>query len=112
MKTTTSLLALTLGGLLALGGTGCHRQSGSSSAPPKTLEEGLVQLCTTLATASPEAQSNLTRVSYGVRYGDFAKASLALQRIASDPGLNPEQKKLVSDVGDLVKQAASQPKAP
>ena len=113
MKTTTSLLALTLGGMLVLGGTGCHRQSASSSAPPKTLEEGVTQLTTTLAGSSPQVQSNLYNgVLYGIRYSDFTKASLALQQIATDPGLNPEQKKLVNDVGDLLKQAAAKPKTP
>ena len=113
MKTTTSLLALTLGGLLALGGTGCHRQSAASAVPPKTLEEGVAQLTATLAGASAEVQSNLYNgVFYNIRYGHLPKAALALQQGATDPGLTAAQKKLVSDVGDLVKQAASQPKAP
>lgn len=108
MKTPKFIFSIALGSLLALGGAGCHKQSAASSAAPATLEEGLTKLQAALATASPQAQSNFFNgLSTGIRYADYAKASAALQQIATDPGLNDQQKKLVSDVGDLLKQKAA-----
>ena len=108
MKKTLGILSVTISGLLALSSAGCHHKA--ESAQPQTLQEGLAQLQASLATASPQAQSNFfSGVSYGIRYGSYAKASVALQQIASDPSLNDQQKKLVSAVSDLVqKEAAAQ----
>lgn len=91
--------------LLPYVGAGCHKQA--VVAPhPETLQEGLDRLGTTLISASPAIQSNLvTGVSFGVRYGDYARASNALQQIASDPSLNQTQKDAVSDVSNLLNQA-------
>jgi hypothetical protein len=82
---------------------GCHKNVATSK--PKTLEEGVARLRTALISANPEIQSNLySGVCYDIRYGYLAKASLALQSIASDPSLNEQQKNAVNDVGDLLKQ--------
>ena len=91
--------------LLSYVGAGCHKQP--VVAPhPETLQEGLDRLGTALISASPAAQSNLvTGVSFGVRYGDYARASGALQQIASDPSLNQQQKDAASDVSNLLNQA-------
>lgn len=106
------IVSLVLGGLLVLGGIGCHKHASSGQA--KTLQEGIADLRTALASANPEVQSNLYHgVSYGLRYGDYAGASQALQSIASDPSLNDQQKKAVSEVSDLLKQQIeSQQSAP
>lgn len=112
MKTHNLTVSVLLAGLLALAGTGCHKQA-ASSEKPKTLAEGMAALQAALITASPQAHSNYYALYLGTRYSDFAKATTALQQIASDPSLNDQQKKLVSDVSDLVKQAATaQPNAP
>lgn len=96
-------------GLLAFAGTGCHKQA-ASSEKPKTLAEGIAALQTALTTASPQAHSNFSDAYTGIRYSDFGKATNALQKLASDPSLNDQQKKLVSDVSDLVNQTvAGQP---
>jgi hypothetical protein len=107
MKLTAWIFLVVLGGLLALGGAGCHKQGGSGPLEkPKTLEEGMTQLQAALATASPQAQSNFYNgVATGIRYGDQAKATAALQQIAGDPSLNDQQKKLVGDVIELLNQA-------
>jgi hypothetical protein len=107
VKTTNYLFSFAIGSLLVFGGMGCHKQTASFERP-KTLDEGIVQLQAALATASPDARSNFNvGVNYNVRYENYAKADAALQQIASDPSLNDQQKKLVSDVSDLVKQAAA-----
>lgn len=99
-------LLLTCATLTALSGVGCHKHGAAAIEKPKTLQDGMVALQASLATASAAAQSNFYGgVSMGIRYNDYNKASLYLQQIASDPSLNDAQKKLVGDVGDLVKQA-------
>ena len=104
MKKTICILSIVVGGLLALGGAGCHKQTASTDRP-KSLEEGMSQLQAALAAASPSVRSNFNNgVADGVRYGNFPKAAAALQLIASDPSLTEPQKKLVNDVGELLKQ--------
>ena len=104
MKTKSGILAIVIGGMVFVSGAGCHKNTEATEAP-KTLEDGVAALRVSVATASPEVQSNYYNgVSYGIRYHDYARASAALQQIASDPSLTDQQKKLVSDVTDLLKQ--------
>ncbi len=110
MKRNARVISIVTAGVLAFCGAGCHKQSASSERP-KSLNEGVIELQAALVNASPQAQSNFYNgVSYGIRYSDYAKALAALQQIASDPSLNDQQKKLVSDVGDLLQQKQNSPK--
>jgi hypothetical protein len=43
-------------------------------------------------------------VAYGIRYGRYADALVALDRIAGDPSLDARQKKLVDGVEHLLQQ--------
>jgi len=98
--------------LLLLGGIGCHKHASTANGPGN-LEEGMATLRSAIATASPEVQSNFYHgVSYGIRYGDYANASLSLQQIAADPSLNAQQKKAANDVNDLLKQAMASAQNP
>lgn len=54
--------------------------------------------------ASPEIQSQVTQVSFGVRYGDYMKSLAALDKLANDPGVTEAQKKVVNEVLEQVKQ--------
>jgi hypothetical protein len=108
VKTTTWILSILLVSLLALSGAGCKKKAESSR--PQTLDEGVIQLRTVLVTAGPEVQSNLySGVIYGIRYGNFMDALGALDQIASNPSLTDPQKKTVSNVIDLLKQAIQNP---
>ncbi len=99
MKPTRWVITVLTAALLAFGMAGCKRQASS----PQTLEEGLTQLQASLVKASPEVQNNFYNgVQIGIRYDKYADALAALGRIAADPGLNPEQKKLVADVTALM----------
>jgi hypothetical protein len=103
MKKTTCIVLVLIGCLLAFTGAGCKRKTASER--PQTLEQGVEQLRAALVTASPAVQSNLYNgVSYGIRYGKYSDSLAALDRIASDPGLNDTQKKSVSAVIELLKQ--------
>lgn len=105
MKPIFRIFSVVLGSLLLFGGTACHK-SNAVAQEPKTLEQGLAELGTAMATANPEVQKSLTHdVRFNIRYGDYGKAELALQNIASDPSLNDQQKKAVNEVSDLLKQA-------
>ena len=103
-QTRTHIYSVIIGGLIFSSGLGCHKQN--ESAQPKTLDQALTGLRASLASASPEVQSNFyTTVNYGLRYGDYAKAEGGLQQIAGDPSLTAEQKQAVSEVDDLLKTA-------
>jgi hypothetical protein len=106
MKKNFSALLLGTLGLIATAVAGCHKEAVIEH--PKTLDDGIALLRTTLAAASPQAQSNLySGVIFGLRYGNYGGATLALQRIAADPGLSEQQKQVIKDVGELLKQAAA-----
>ena len=106
VKRTTWVLPLVIGGLVALGGAGCHKQAAAAPAP-KTALEGVVQLRASLMNAGPEVQSNLyNHVARGIRYRQYPEALAALDSIAGSPNLNDGQKKLVDEVTELVKQEA------
>ena len=105
MKEILRIVLIVLVSASILGGVGCHKNSGSAKAP-KSMEEGIANLRAALATANPEVQSNLYHgVTFNLRYGDYAKASDALQQMAGNASLNDQQKKAVNDANDLVKQA-------
>jgi hypothetical protein len=80
---------------------------------PQTVEEGVTQLRAALVNANANIQSNLYGgVDYGVRYGNYVNAMAALDRIAADASLTEQQKKLVNDVMNLLKQKAQGQPAP
>ena len=104
MKKTTWMLSVLIGSLLAFSGAGCKKNA--VPAPPQTIEEGVAQLRAALVTANREVQSNLySGVAYGIRYGRLTDALGALDQIAANPTLDDRQKKIVSDVRELLKQA-------
>ena len=98
----TSLVTVAAGALLAVGVAGYGK---NKAAPqPKTLQDGLSQMQASLGTASPAAQSNFyNHVQAGFRYDNLQQSLNGLEAIATDPSLNEQQKKLVSDVIALFK---------
>jgi len=107
VKKTTWLLSIVICGLLALGGAGCKKKDTASSGSPQTLQQGMTKLRAALINAAPDVQSNLySGVDRDIRYGQYPEALAAMDRIASNPGLNEQQKKLVNEVTELLKQAA------
>lgn len=111
MNRTTWILPILTGGLLALSGLGCGK--GGAFRQPQTIEDGVAQARTALATASPAVRSNLyTGVSFSIRYGRYPEALAALDQIAGDPSLNERQKKVVNDLAALIKQAIQNQQTP
>jgi hypothetical protein len=101
VKRTSWLIAILLGGLLCLADAGCKK---NKIAQPKTPEEALLALRQSLATAPKEVQDILyNTVDNGIRYGKPQDAIAGLDKIAADPSLNAEQKKLATDVANMMR---------
>src|ERR1043166_1754293 len=103
MKTISGLVyAFTLA-LLFVTAVGC-KKGRVSEETPKTLQEGLSQMASALATANPATQKIFSeRVQTAYRYANYADALAALEQIAADPALTERQKKLTADLINLFK---------
>jgi hypothetical protein len=101
------LTAIVLGGLLLFSGAGCKK---NQIAQPKTPEEALLALRQSLVTAPREVQEILYgTVDNGIRYGKTQDAIAGLEKIAADPSLKEDQKKLATDVANMLRAKASNP---
>jgi len=56
---------------------------------------------------NPDVQNNMANVTFGIRYGDYMKSMMALDKIANDPSLNDAQKKVANEVLEQLKQVVS-----
>ncbi len=108
MKHTIWLIAVLLGGFVLFSTAGCSKKN--QIAQPKTPEEGVMALRQSLATAPKEVQDILyTTVETGIRYGRTQEAIAGLEKIAADPSLKEDQKKLATDVANMLRPKASNP---
>lgn len=105
MKLTSSLLGLALAGILASVGAGCKK----APPPPPAAHNGVVidsaKLREALNGANQDIQRGLAKSSFGIRYGDYVAAMMALDTISADPSLNDAQKKVIAEVMEQVKTA-------
>ena len=102
VKKALCVLSILAAGLLGFNCAGCKKQG--SQQPPESLEAAFQKLRASLVKASPEVQSNLYNgVDYNLRYDNYLKAMMFLDRIATDPSLNEQQKKDVNQVIEMVK---------
>jgi len=105
VKHTIKVVAILLGGFLLLSGGGCKKKE---IATPKTPEESLLALRQSLATAPKETQNILYDVvEPGIRYGKLQDSIAGLEKIAADPSLNEQQKKLATDVANMLRAKAT-----
>ena len=103
MKNLSSLLMLAAV-LGVLPGCGSKKE-----APPPAPKIGSVtvdtpKLLAAFEKSDPDTMNEASQVSYAVRYGDYMKAMAAADKLSNDPKLTPEQKKVVTDVMDQIKQ--------
>jgi hypothetical protein len=98
------VIAVGLAGVLAVAGCGKKQ-----TAPPE--QQGtkldLPKLQEAFSKATPEAQTLVTQVLGGVRYGQHAQALAALDKLANTPGITDAQKAIVTQVTEQVKQVMS-----
>jgi len=104
VKTANWISILLLAGIVAV--AGCGKQEAPSTVVQGTTID-MPKLRGAFETATPETQAALSEVNMGVRYRDFARALVALEKLANAPGLTDAQKKVVAEVAEQVKQAAS-----
>lgn len=98
-------------GVLAVAGCGKEKPK----AQPITAEGvtvDLPKLQMAFATAAPDLQTSVSEVRMGLRYGDYPRALAGLDKLANAPSLTADQKKIVADVTEQIKQAASKATAP
>jgi len=93
---------------------GCGKQK---APPPPQYGEvtvDLPKLQQALAEASPEAKQSLALVVRNLRYGDYAKALMALDELSNNASLTEPQKKVVGEIIEQVKKLINQapPAAP
>jgi hypothetical protein len=111
MKNTSWLVLLLALGLA--GFCGCSK----SDKPPTTQQVNgvgvdLPKLSQAFASSSPEVLSDVSQVSFGLRYGDYMKSLAALDKLANNPAVTEPQKKVVNDVIEQVKKVMAQAPAP
>jgi hypothetical protein len=106
VKNTIWFAALLLSSLLSFVATGCKKDNGIPEHP-KTPEEAILTLRQSLATAPKEVQDIMyNEVDTGIRYGKTQDAIAGLEKIAANPSLNEKQKKLATDVINMLKAKA------
>jgi hypothetical protein len=105
VKRITWLMAIVLGSSLCFSAVSCKKKE---ITQPKTPEEALVPLRQSLATAPKEVQNILyDTVEPGIRYGKLQDSIAGLEKIAADPGLNEQQKKMATDVANMLRAKAT-----
>lgn len=114
MNTTKLFFALLAAGLMV--SAGCNR---SPKQPPPSQIQGvtvdLPKLQAAYATnTAQDVQDQLMQVSFGMRYGDYMKSLAALDKLANNPASTDQQKQVVNQVIEQVKQVlnAQQNKQP
>ncbi len=56
------------------------------------------------ASSPPEIQADVNQTTLNLRYGMYEKSLMALDRLINNPALNDNQKKVVNDVIEEMKQ--------
>ena len=106
MKRSNWIASVFLAAVLALAGAGCSK----SEPPPKPPEhEGVVidmpKLQKAFEKTTQETYQVLAKVNMGIRYNRYMDALEGLDKLANDPSVTPEQKKVVNEVIEQVKKA-------
>jgi hypothetical protein len=106
MKRITFLPSILAAATLAL--AGCKKAA--PAAPPAPTAGGvtidLPKLRAAFPTPNPEVRTCFSEASFGIRYEDYNKTLVALEKLAATPNLTEEQKKVVGEVVEQVKKAS------
>ncbi len=90
-----------------LGTAGCKKAPSGPSMDPIKIQDvnvDLPKLSAAFNNASPEAQSAVADVKSNIRYGLYVKALAGLDKLVNDPATSEEQKKMVNQVIEQLKQ--------
>lgn len=84
---------------------GCNKSAQPASVPEiNGVKVDVSKLQRAFAGTSPEIQQSISDTVQGVRYGMYEKSLEALDKLANDSSVNAEQKKVVSELMESVKQ--------
>jgi hypothetical protein len=99
---------------VALAVAGCSKSAQAPAVPEiNGVKVDFPKLQHTFESAGPEIQQNVSETIQGVRYGMYEKSLEALDKLANDSNVNAEQKKVVNELIESVKQLmAKAPPAP
>jgi len=92
---------------------GCGKSSAPMAPQVNGVTVDLPKLTEAFANSSQELKSTQTQVGFNIRYGKYEEALMALDKLASDPAVTEDQKKVVNIVIEQVKKlAGATPAAP
>jgi hypothetical protein len=94
--------------------TGCGKSDKTPPAPQMNgVTVDLPKLTEAFVNSSQELKATETQVGFNLRYGKYEDALMALDKLASDPAVTEDQKKVVNTVIEQVKKlAGATPAAP
>jgi len=100
--------------LLGLAAVGCKKNVEAPGVPEiNGVKVDFPKLQHTFEGAGPEIQQNVSETIQGIRYGMYEKSLEALDKLSNDTNVNEQQKKVVSEMIEAVKQLLSKaPPAP
>lgn len=104
MKNVNWIMTLLAVGVLALAGCGKEKPK---NVEIKGVTVDLPKLEQAFSTASADLQNIVPEVAMGVRYADYPRAFNALAKLDSAPGVTAEQKKVIAEVVEQIKQLAT-----
>ena len=86
--------------------SGCGKKAPPTPPPAEIsgIKVDVPKLRQTLSGAPQEVMSDMNMFTSSLRYGQYEKALMGLDKLASNPGLNDTQKKVVNDVIEQMKQ--------
>ena len=103
MRNPLWVLAILVAALAAAPGCGKNQTTTSVTAQNGTKVD-MPKLQQAFVSASPELRDAVTKVAFSFRYGQNEEAVAQLEKIAADPALTDDQKKVVNDVIGQLKQ--------
>jgi len=92
--------------VLAAGVAGCGKKQPAVSPPYEIsgVKLDMPRLQEAFMGAPPELVANVNETASGLRYGQYERALQALDRLVNNPALNDNQKKVVNEVIEQMKQ--------
>jgi hypothetical protein len=108
VKSTVWLIAVLVGTMLCFSGEGCKKKA---AGPAKTPEDASFQLRLSFGpNTSPQVKDlYFNKVDPGIRYDRFQEAIAALDQMSADPSVKEEQKKLITQLSDILKAKSATP---
>jgi hypothetical protein len=107
MKKTAWIAGIAVAGLMALPGVGCKKETPAQQAPTfNRVQVDIPKLLQATAAAGQPAHTAVNKLRQDLRYHKYDEALARLDSLKEMPELNDEQKKVIDQITEQVKQAA------